>query len=71
MLYKQFVVWCCNGCSITPLKDYANNRIYQNPPTESDYFSSADERLFLDMRDSMGYTLELEKLRHDDGYLIL
>ena len=28
-LCKQFVAWCCNGCSVAPLTDYANNSIYQ------------------------------------------
>ena len=30
----------------------------------------ADERIYLDLRDSMAYTSELEKLRRDDSNLI-
>ena len=48
-LFKQFVSWSCNGYSIAPLTDYANNLIYQELPTESEYFSSSDERLYLDL----------------------
>ena len=28
MFYKQFVVWCCNGCSIASLTADANNPIF-------------------------------------------
>ena len=26
LLYKQFVAWCCNGCSTAPLTDYIKNQ---------------------------------------------
>ena len=29
LLYKQFVTWACDGCSVAPLTDYINNPIYQ------------------------------------------
>ena len=32
LLYKQFVTWNCNGCSIAPLADYIINPIYQKLP---------------------------------------
>ena len=43
LLYKQFVAWHCNGCSIALLTDYIQNPIYQELPTEKEYFSTADK----------------------------
>ena len=54
MLCKQFVAWNCNGCSIAPLTDYANSLIYLELPTEKYYFTDADGRLYIDLRDSEG-----------------
>ena len=69
-LYKQFVSWCCNGSSITPLK-HTNDPILEEVPTEKDYFSSIDERIYIDMRDNEGYTDELKKLRCNDSDLVV
>ena len=71
MLYKQFVAWNCNGCSIVPLTNYINNPIYQELSDESDYFSTSDERIFLDLRGSHGYTNEMEKPIRSDSKLVL
>ena len=71
LLFKQFVTWSCNGCSIAPLIDYINNPIYQELPTESEYFSSSDERVYLDLRASYGFTKEMEKLERNDSKLNL
>ena len=46
LLYSQFVVWYCKGSSIAPLSDYAHNSIYQEHPTMSEYFASADEKFY-------------------------
>ena len=32
MLYKQFVAWNCNSCSIAQFTDYTNNPVYQVLP---------------------------------------
>ena len=71
MFYMQFLVWCCYGCSIAPLTDYNKNLIFQELLSESDYFSMANKSIHLDLRDSMGYTSELAKLRQKDRNLIL
>ena len=71
MLYKQFVAWNYNGCSIAPLTGYANNLIYQELPTEGEYFTNADERVYIDLRDSKEYTGELGKLRRDNNEKVL
>ena len=39
---------------ILSLTDYANNPIYKKLPTEDEYFTNADERVYNDLRDSKG-----------------
>ena len=65
----MFVAYYCNGCSMAPLQQYKNNEIKQELTKEKDYFSRKfDERLYIDMRRSKGYTDELEKsTRNDEG----
>ena len=36
-LFKQFVAWACDGCSVAPLTDYINNPIYQELVDENQY----------------------------------
>ena len=69
MLYKQFVVWSCNGCSIAPPTDYINNPIYQELPDESDYFLTSDKRIYLDLGTIYGSTKEMEKLERINSML--
>ena len=71
LLFKQFVAWSCDRCSGTPLTDYINNPIYQELPTEKDCFDSNNERLYLDLRASYGYTKEMEELERKDSKLNL
>ena len=64
LLYKQFVAWSCNGCSTAPLTNYINSPIYQELIEEEDYFENkSDERIYLDLRASSGYTNEAESLK--------
>ena len=63
LLYKQFAAWSSNGSSAAPLNDYINNPIYQELIDEEDYNEvKRDERVYLDLRASSGYTNEGEKL---------
>ena len=71
MLYKLFVACSCNGRSIAALTDYANNPIYEELPTESEYFTNADKKVYINLIDGIGSTDELEKLRREDNKLIL
>ena len=71
MLYKQIVAWSCDGCSVATLMDYINNTIYQELPEEKDYFTTSDERIYLDLRASYRYTNEMEKLEQNDSKLNL
>ena len=65
ILYKMLVAKTCEGCSTAPLTQYRNNEIYQEI-TEEDVFttSNKDDRIWIDMRKSKGYTDELEKINH-------
>ena len=69
LLYKNFVAYVTDGCSTAPLPEYRNNDIYKELTKYKDYFGSkSDERLYIDLRRSRGYTGELEKLvRNDSG----
>ena len=68
----MFVAYYCEGCSAAPLTQYKNNEIKQELTKEKDYFGdNSDERLYIDMKLSKGYTDELEKLTRDDGGVTL
>ena len=68
----MFVAYYCNGCSMAPLRQYKNNEIKQELTKEKDYFSRKfDERLYIDMRRSKGYTDELEKSTRNDEWVNL
>ena len=57
LLYKQLVAWYCNGCTIAVLTDYVNNPIFQE--------------LYVDLRDSLGYTDKIEKPSRNNSKLTL
>ena len=65
ILYKMLVAKTCEGCSTAPLTQYRNNEIYQEI-TEEDVFTTnnKDDRIWIGMRKSKGYTDELEKINH-------
>ena len=51
---------------------YKNNDIYRDLITEYDYFEGEnDQRIYIDMRRSKGYTDELEKINRDDSGIAL
>ena len=66
----MLVAKACEGCSTAPLTQYKNNQIYQEI-TEKDIFTTkdTDDRIWIDMRRSKGYTDELEKISRDDSGL--
>ena len=72
MLYKMFIAHSCNRCSSVPLSQYKNNPIYQDI-TEEDKFTDneRDDRIYIDMRRSEGYTYELEKINRYDSVIAL
>ena len=67
-LYKMFIAYNCNGRTTAPLTQYKNNEIYKEITPEDEYRDNAkDDRIYLDMRRSHGYTDKLEKLTRDDS----
>ena len=69
LLYTQFVAWYCKGSSIALLPDYAHNPVFQELPIQKQYFTTPDEKIFIDLRRRKGYTNEIEKLNRDDSDL--
>ena len=62
MLYRIFIAYNCNGCTIAPLTQYKSIEIYQEITPEDEYRDNTkDDRIYLDMRRSQGYTDALEK----------
>ena len=62
LLWKQYVVWHCNSYTATPISNYINNPIFLELWLESTYFGDkSDEKICIDLRDSLGYTSEMEK----------
>ena len=67
-LYSMFVAYNCNGYSAALITQYRNNEIFQEITKEKDYFkSSSDEKLYINMGRSKGYTDELENLTRGDS----
>ena len=64
ILYKMLVAKTCEGCSTVPLTQYRNNEIYQEITEEVFTTNNKDDRIWIDMRKSKGYTDELEKINH-------
>ena len=72
LLFKQFVVWRCNGRSVAPLTDCVNNPIYQELINEDDYWEvRSNGRVYLDLSASSGYTKQAEKLERNGSKINL
>ena len=72
ILYKMLAVYNCNGCSSAPLTQYIYNERYQQMLYEDKFTENdSDDRIYIDMRRSKGYTDELEKINRDDGGVAL
>ena len=72
ILYKMLVAHACNGCNSAPLTQYKNNEIYHEITAEDEFTSNEkDNRIYIDMRRSKGYTDELEKINRDDSGVAL
>ena len=71
-MFKQFVDWSCNGSSVASLTDYINNPIYQELTDEDGYWEvRSDEKVYLDLRASSGYTKEAERLERSNSKINL
>ena len=61
-----------NLTSVAPLMDYINNPIYQELVDKDQYGENkSNERVYLDLRTSSGYTNEAEKLERNDSKINL
>ena len=61
-----------NLTSVAPLMDYINNPIYQELVDKDQYGENkSNERVYLDLRTSSGYTNEAEKLERNDSKIKL
>ena len=65
------MAFCCKVCSIALLSDYANNPVLQGLPTRSKYFTSTNQKIFINLRRGKGYTNEIENLNRDDSDLTI
>ena len=60
----MLVAKACEGCTTAPLIQYKNNEIYQKITKEDEFTTNdTDNRIWIDMRRSKGYTDELEKIK--------
>ena len=71
VLYNAFVVWVTKGSSIAPESDFLYNEVRQELPTRKNYFTNSDERVYIDIRRSKGYTGEFERVNRDDSDLVV
>ena len=66
-LYNSFVAFVTNGSSIVPESDYVYNDIRKELPNRRNYFADSDEKVYINIRRSKGYTSELERVNRDDS----
>ena len=71
ILYNAFVAWVTKGSSIVPEADYLYNKTKQELPNRNTYFTDSDEKVYIDIRRSKGYTGEFERVNRDDSDLIV
>ena len=58
-----------DGSSTAPQSNYAYNQIYQELLKRDKYFTDLDERVYIDIRRSKGFTGEFERVNRDDSDL--
>ena len=71
VLYNAFVAWVTKGSSIVPESDYLYNEITQELPSRKNYFTDSDEKVYINIRRSKGYTGEFERVNRDDSDLVV
>ena len=72
LLWKQYIAWHSDSYTNAPISDYINNPVLQELLPENTYMSkSSYERIYIDLRDSLWYTNEVEKLSRNDPKLKL
>ena len=72
MLWKQYVAWHCDGYSAAPISDYVDNPAFQELLLKSNCFGNkSDGKVYIDQRDSLGFTNEFEKLSRNNSKLLV
>ena len=71
VLYNAFVAWVTKGSSIVPEADYLYNKTKQELPNRNTYFTDSDEKVYIDIRRSKGYTGEFERGNRDESDLVV
>ena len=71
VLYNAFVAWVTRGSSIVPESDYLYNEVRQQLPNRNTYFTDSDEKVYIDIRRSKGYTGEFERVNRDNSDLVV
>ena len=54
-----------------PEADYLYNKTKQELPNRNTYFTDSDEKVYIDIRRSKGYTGEFERVNRDDSDLVV
>ena len=71
-LYCMLAAFTCGGCSSALLMQNINNPVFQELTDEDEYtHQKRDDRIYIDIQRSKGYTAELEKINRDDSQLAL
>ena len=71
VLYNAFVAWVTKGSSIVPESDYLYYEVRKQLPNRNMYFTDSDEKVYIDIRRSKGYTGEFERVNRDDSDLVV
>ena len=73
LMYRQFVAWNTEVCSIAPLTEYSNNDAYRELPRLNNSYdkTKSDKHLHIDLRRGHNYICELEKINRNDSNLTL
>ena len=72
LLWKQYIAWHCEGYTSAPISDYINNPVFQELLPENTYMSNiSGERIYIDLRDSLGDTNEMERPSRNNSKLKL
>ena len=68
--HERIQAVCC--LDLWRVTDYIHNPVYQELIEETDYFgNNSDERVYLDLRVSAGYTNVIEKLERNNSKITL
>ena len=67
LLWKQYIAWHYDGYTNASISYYINNPVFQELLPENTYISNtSDEIIYIDLKDSLGYTNEMEKPSGND-----